>query len=152
MRRSAPRPLQQLLTASGDGRLLSLYRESVRLAALQAVLRDYLGAPLADHLRLVRADPGAIVVETESPAWASRLRYQSSAILATLVRTAGLASRQVIIRISSGYATPPFKEPLGRTVPTVVAQQLLRTADHIRDPDLAAALRRLARHTPVSQS
>ena len=91
--------LENLLNPSNDGDLGDLVRRARHMDALATVLSDALppgegAAILAANLR----EDGELVVLCESPAWASRLRFSSDALLAA-ARAHGSAAERCTIRV-----------------------------------------------------
>ena len=104
--------------------------------------------PLASHAHPVRYAAGLLFVHVNTPAWASRLRYEKPALLARL--RASPAFRDIgdihfrvvpLEPMVTNARKPPQPSRLSPQAAEVVAQ----TAATITDPALREALGRLAR-------
>jgi hypothetical protein len=92
--------LKNLLNPSNDGDLGQLVRRAREMGELTHVLckalpDEYAGAIVAANLR----EDGDLVVIAASSAWASRLRYESDALLAA-ARDAGLDPTGCRVRVT----------------------------------------------------
>jgi len=92
--------LKNLLNPCSDGELAGIIRRARLLGELTEVLckalpDDYTGAIVAANLR----ENGDLVVIAASPAWASRLRYETETLLAA-ARDAGLEPVACRVRVS----------------------------------------------------
>jgi hypothetical protein len=92
--------LKNLLNPCSDGDLASIVRRAKELGELTSLLarslpEDLSGAIVAANVR----ENGELVVIAASSAWASRLRYESDALLAA-ARTAGIEAATCRIRVS----------------------------------------------------
>jgi hypothetical protein len=139
-----PQRLDQVLTAP-TGRLGAITSHARRLAELDALIRLCLGDELAAHCRLADLRSGRLVLAADTPAWATRLRYHTPEIRQKLA-AAGLTVAECRVVVAP---PPPARDPGPMQRPDMSADSagtLHATADSIRDPALAAALRRLARN------
>ena len=96
----AENELKNLLSSCSKGDLGSIIRRARELGELthtlcKALPEDFAGAIVAANLR----EDGNLVVIAASSAWASRLRYESEALLAA-ARKAGLEPVACRIRVS----------------------------------------------------
>ncbi len=137
-----PKKLQRVTQFLTGASKIALTDPQVELYRL---VRESLPAELATHCLGVSLKAGRLTLLAPSPAWASRLRYHAALIRAHLER-AGVGCDQVVTRV-----IPPItgisgvvRHPVAISVNS--ARLLVQTAEHIADPDLAAALRRLASH------
>ena len=92
--------LKNLLNPSNDGDLGQIIRRAREMGELTHVLckalpDEYAGAIVAANLR----EDGDLVVIAASSAWASRLRYESDALLAA-ARDAGLSPTSCRVRVT----------------------------------------------------
>ncbi len=128
-----------------DAPLAALLRHTQALQNLENALRHCLPEPLNQHFRLARVDaPTRLVLVTDSAVWATQLRYRSRELLEGMARAGGVACRKVEIKIGPLSGPPPRPAP-PRPMSAATAQCIHRSAAHIGDAELAAALRRLAR-------
>jgi len=92
--------LKNLLNPSDDGDLGQIVRRAREMGELTHVLckalpDEYAGAIVAANLR----EDGDLVVIVVSSAWASRLRYETDALLMA-ARDSGLAAKACRIRVT----------------------------------------------------
>lgn len=136
-------PLQKLLEANPQGvaRLLAQTRE---LTALAEVMARGLSPHLLSHCRLANLRGGILVLQADSPVWASRLRYSLPALIEHLQGHGWPQVKEARVRVK-----PPLPPALPgrRAVMSDKTGTLLKTvAAACTDPEMAAAWRRLSRH------
>ena len=98
----ASEELKNLLNPSSGGDLAEIVRRARALGELTGILckslpDEYAGAIVAANMR----EDGELIVIVASSAWASRLRYETDALLAA-ARDAGLEPSACRIRVSQG--------------------------------------------------
>lgn len=134
-----------------EGVLGMLMARADRLAQLTRILHAYLPAHLRDHAVLLRLDAEAWTVQTDSPAWATRLRYALYNIRPTLGRHLQLELPKPRIRVAPAAEPVPVLRP--RPTLTADSARLLEvTAGNVFDSRLSAALRKLAAHAGPTAS
>jgi len=94
--------LKNLLNPSDDGDLGQIVKRAREMGELTHVLSkalpdEYAGAIVAANLR----EDGDLVVIASSSAWASRLRYETDALLAA-ARENGVSAKACRIRVAQG--------------------------------------------------
>ena len=107
-------------------------------------MHAYLPPHMQDHARLIKLDSGGWVIQTDSPAWATRLRY----VLPELRRQLGehfkteIPKLQVKVRPQAEKQSPP-----GRRIELNAknADLLRGVAANVSDQRLGDALMRLAK-------
>jgi hypothetical protein len=129
-----------------DEALRRLFAHAQNLLTLQRRLRAALLEPLAGHLTVANVQQGTLVLNAESPSWATRARFASREILDALNRD-GVYEPLTDIRIHVQPETPDATDPVPRaasraSVPAITG--LARAAKAIADPALSGALSRLA--------
>ena len=92
--------LKNLLNPSKSGELADIIRRAREMGELTHVLskglpEEYAGAIVAANLR----DDGDLIIIAASSAWASRLRYETDALLAA-ARNAGLSPTACRVRVT----------------------------------------------------
>lgn len=143
-------PVGDRLRQPRPGRLAELLAEAQRLNRLNQILHAYLPPPLQEHVTLIRLDADAWIVQTDSPAWAARLRYQLPNLRQLLGEQLGMSTTPPQIRIAPAAA--PYAPPPRRLVITEQAARTLEAeAQKLSDPRLSAAVLRLARHARQGQ-
>jgi len=123
------------------GRLLEGLERDI---SLQRRVCRALEPELRLHCRHVILEAGRLTLVSDSPVWASRLRFGAPGLMAALGGD-GLAVTEVRVRVApqaAGWPGPARRPALILSAGTVA--HLLGAAAAMDDPDLAAALRRLA--------
>jgi hypothetical protein len=131
-----------------SGALQHSLEHSLRLKQLDYAIKALLPEELASHCRIANLRKNRVVMQADSTAWATRLRYQTPEILKQLQEynaLQGIKSIQVTVA--------PASKPRGKTrrqarpLSEQNARIIRSAAESLADPELAAALRRLARNT-----
>jgi hypothetical protein len=142
-----PRPLGDTLQRTLRGHGLA-----GRLEQLRGLQRHWAKAApeWAEQSQLIGLRDGIATVVLTSPAAATRLRFEATRLAARL-REAGLEEvREIRPRVSA----PPSERPArSRSYSPEAADRLAAEAERITDPELRAALRRLAQrvHHPPEE-
>jgi hypothetical protein len=130
-----------------EGHLASLLAKTRRLAELNRYFRALLPANLQEHATLAQLDADGWVVQTDSPAWSSRLRYQLPELGPLLSEHLGLPLPPPRIRVAPPAVPPPPPPPPRRMAISARTARLLETAAHdCSDRRLGEAILRLAEH------
>lgn len=140
-----PHSLQDILTSSSG--IAHLVHRAAALKSLQERLLNQLAAPLSDHVTVANYDDQVLIIQTDSPAWAARLRFHIPELLKLAQEKCGLPSIQTIrIKVD---ATRREREPLSRavTLPAEASNILRECAQSIDDPALRDSLLRLSKRT-----
>ncbi len=128
------------------GRLAAVIAHSDRLIRINRLMQAYLPPHLRDHARIVAITPQVWIVQTESSAWATRLRY----VLPTLRQQLSDELRQPVpglkLRIEPAREAPSAAPPRRLTLTEKNAEVLAGAARDVSDERLGAALLRLAQH------
>lgn len=123
--------------------LEQITQQSHELAILNQKLMQHLPRELADHCAVARCDGEALVLVTDTPARAARLRYTSRNILEAMRGEVKNAPARVVVSIAPVQA-PARLAPVKRSLSAEASAQLRSLADTVDDSRLAASLRRLA--------
>jgi hypothetical protein len=139
--RSHLRPLDRIMRRSDSlGRLARQARDQ---QALLERVRASLPEPLGRHCAAAVLHGGRLLLFADSPAWGSRIRFMTPRILQA-VNTRSTPARTIKVRIlPQTEASQPRTRPPAR-LPAAEARLIGRVAEQTADPDLRAALRRLA--------
>lgn len=122
------------------------------LHRITGALRGLLDNPLAEHCQAANLDGTTLVISTDSPAWAAKLRYQITSLLAQLQTRDDLPPiEQIRIRVQPANPARPAPAARRLAISSETAAVISHVADHTTDPQLQAALRRLARHAVKSR-
>ena len=138
------RSVRELILDAPGNPLAEACHRSLDLLSLQAAIRAELGPPLDEHLFVAPSSPGTLLVFTDSPAWAARLRYLTARILAAANGRAGAGFKTLRIRTHPSLRADPDPGP-GPAVPPAASRLLASVAEGIDDPALRAVLLRLSR-------
>ena len=121
-----------------------------RLGSLRARWPGLVGEPMSGHSEPTNFEGGRLTVTVRSPAWASRLRQQEVALVRSLRADPAFRSlRDIKVRIEP---TDPIVKPApsptrnASRIPSQAARLVKSVADTVSDPQLRAALERLAAH------
>jgi predicted nucleic acid-binding Zn ribbon protein len=116
------------------------------LGTIRDAWRKVASSPLADHSQPVHLRSGRLLIETDSPAWANKIRNQEKGIIEQLNRRiAPILVNALRIRVLPAQmaSPPPQSEPARRSPET---RRLIESgAEQLSDPALKEAMRRLAR-------
>jgi hypothetical protein len=115
------------------------------LAQLSHIFQAYLPPYIRDHAVLIRMDEEAWTVQTDSASWATRLRYKLYDIRQALGQQLGITLPKPHIRVEPLATAPRSRRPM-LTLTRENARLIEQTARDEPDPQLSAALRRLAQH------
>lgn len=146
-KRSYSKSLASLLGAANNG-LQPLFVQARKMQTLNQMLRGALGEPLGPHVSLSNIRGDTAIIAADSPAWLTQLRYLAPTVLHILQTQEGFESlRKVQFKIRpasepQAVELPPRRASLSATG----ADTLINAAEWISDPELADALRRLARN------
>jgi hypothetical protein len=127
-----------------EGKTLApLLRHAERLRNVARILHHLLPPSLQDHCQVVNLRDGVLHLGVDSPAWASRLRFQIPKILKELGAYPGLGINALRVRVVP--AGRSLSKPASRPRLSPQSARLLRqTATGLSDPRLRAALLKLA--------
>lgn len=125
--------------------LRQLTDQANRLSQLDRAMRSALPVSLVDHVRLATINDGCLVLQAESPAWATQLRYKTPEILANLHRNPDFSAiRSIRIRNELRSAEPTPRVTTARRLGPAAAGALRAQAASTDDPALREVLLRLA--------
>ncbi len=134
--------------------LQRLGRELDEASRLELAWSRVLPAPLSEQTRPCHYEHGRLTVSAPSAAWASRLRQQQSSLVERLRREPGLTGlRELVVQIAPKGESDTVAElrtlaKSTRRAPARLTPQTARllreVAERVSDPELRAALERLA--------
>lgn len=137
----APQPIRRVLSA-GAASLLEQVGWRRRLTAL---LHDCLDSSLAVHVQAANLRNNRLVIQADSAAWATRLRYLAPQLLSCLRSQPQLAQLvQLEVRIAP-QTQVPIVPPRPMRLSASNARLLEATAECTQHAALRAALKRLSR-------
>jgi hypothetical protein len=139
---------------NGTKPLKAILGQAERLAHLQRLVESQLQPAAREHCRVASWRDCSLLLIITDGQWATRLRYQQKRLLRQLQ---GFDEFTNISRILFKVQPPTIQQgATGRTIDLSknAASTILSTAEGITDPNLRAALERLAAHAkadPVSK-
>lgn len=140
---------QLLYTQQGD--LAGLIQRSRQLADLDELVRTHLGEPIGAHVRVANLNQRSLVLQADSPTWATRIRYQIPGIIRFLAQSLpGDPPRDARVITRPPLSRPTPRHDSRRTELPAAAAALFRSlaerpeAPDGHDADFRAALLRLA--------
>jgi hypothetical protein len=126
--------------------LKALFSAAQRLTQLQRLLESQLQPAAREHCHLASWREGCLLLIVTDGHWATRLRYQQKRLQRQLQQLDDFAGLQRIlfkVQPSSGQVRTPERSIV---LSNCAAESIQTTADGISDPNLRAALERLASH------
>jgi len=141
-----PKPLYKFLQGEKT-QLADLVTTARELRRLNQSLLSVLDQPLTDHCRIACCDTEQLVLQVDSPVWASRLRYYIPTLLQELKQNIPDLQGLKSIKIHVAPASPPpaEKPPPQREISPAASRDIHAMAEAIEDPALREALKRLGR-------
>jgi hypothetical protein len=129
-----------------DDVVSSLVAAIRRDADLLTAVRRALPPPLDTHCLHAAVNDGVLVLTTDSPTWASRLRFSTPDLLKALAgKVCSVSCCRILVQPSCGSGAAAPRQQRGARLSPAVADHLLEAAAATEDPELAEALRRVAR-------
>ncbi len=138
---SAAKTLEHLLHS---GELDKLLAHGARVAKANEALCARLEASLREHCRVANLKGDTAIVIADSPVWATKLRFQTGAMLEILRNRGFPALRTVRIQVSPLNVTREAAPRHGPHLSQSAATTLTRAAESTDDIELRAVLERLA--------
>lgn len=139
-----PERIGHIVTRFSTLRQLSAQAE--QLERLNQKVMSCLPPGLAGHVRVANLRDDCLVIQAESSAWASQIRYRAPEILQALNQLPAFASVQSIRVRNRATPLQPAAAPIQRRrMSTHAASGIAAQADATDDPSLRDALRKLSR-------
>lgn len=119
-----------------------------QLTKLNQIWRAEICKDLAAHTRVANFRNGYLIIECDSAAWATRLRYTLPDITQKLLKQPDLRDlTHIEWNIQPLFHTPPMQLSVASLALSATNAQLLKNAaDHIKVKPLQEALLRIAQH------
>jgi len=138
-------PLYKVLLGK-KGEVEHLVTQTNELKQLTRLLQAELNPSLAPHCQVARLTPAQLTVVVDSPAWSTRLRFQSTTLLRQLARKHSVFQDVSSIEIKIYPARLQRRAPpsIPRHISPAAASVITDMANSIDNPDLKQALLRLA--------
>lgn len=119
-----------------------------QLTKLNQIWQAEICKDLAEHTRVANFRDGYLIIECDSAAWATRLRYTVPDITLKLLKHPDLRDlTHIEWNIQPLFHTPPMQLSTASLALSATSAQLLKNAaDHIKVKPLQEALLRIAQH------
>lgn len=144
-----PERLSRILASNRGGggpapqSLAGLMHRAGFLRRMNDRVRAALPDTLAPHVQVSNLRDGRLVMIADNAAWGTRLRYFRAVILKAAADAGGADAVKLEIRVNPRERmAPPPRRP--QPISADAGRDIAASAEHIDDPELAAALRRLA--------
>lgn len=126
--------------------LKALFSEAKRLDRLQRLLESQLQPAAREHCRVASWREGTLLLIVTDGHWATRLRYQERRLQRQLQNIEAFSGLNRILFRVQPPETPRHTPGPAPELSVQAADNIQETARGIRDPNLKAALERLASH------
>jgi len=136
----SPKSVRRLLKDKPTLRLLEL--EISAQKALLNQVRQLLPGELARHCLAAREREQQLVLHTDSPVWATRLRYHAPQLI-SLLKPSHPSLRGISIKLNLTHPTPRRRLPPARHS-DIAAAIIHDSAEDTKQPELREALKRLS--------
>lgn len=145
MSRGSLIPVRDLLARPGTPFAQAVHH-SRYVRGVAAAVSGALTPALRDHCRLANVRRDCLVLQVDSPSWATRLRFELPGLLASLRGRQQLQVSHATVRVRAVEHGESGQAPGAAKISPTAAACLQATAQSIAHPDLRSALLRLARH------
>ena len=147
-KRVSPKSIAEVVSSSPV--IQKLRQEAKKLERLQGFIDSFLEPEVAKRLHVGSQGSDFIVLIAESSAWAAKIRYLVPVILQNLATQPEYATINTVrIRTEKNDRPAPYTPEIRRlALGKKAASALEESSELIEDPEIAAALRRLGRHSP----
>ncbi|MCC6715114.1 MAG: DUF721 domain-containing protein [Gammaproteobacteria bacterium] len=136
-----------VIKTSRDGTLSPILRHAHELLRVEAIIRGLLPQNLRSRFRVANLRGRRLVLSTDSPVWATRLRCQLPDVLRRMKDAAPENSvSEIDVKVALSQTQPTPKLPPHPHLSARSAKLLRDAADGCDDGALQAALLRLASH------
>jgi hypothetical protein len=142
----AAKSFNQVLQSAAAGELRYLIEHGTRLERMSRLLRDQLPPALGPHCRVAGITQQILILHTDAPAWATKLRYYRPQLLAYLCRQPDFGRLDdILVKTVPPKTLQASGQSIPRNLPASAVGLLHSVAAVISPPALQAALLRLAR-------
>jgi hypothetical protein len=141
----SPISIGSYLRSRQSRQLTGLLQHAEWLSHLTRQVRRHLPPEFADRFEVVESNANCLVLLTNSPVWAARLRYASTDLRQRLAAADALQVNRIKVRVSPARCLQSRRKRQARRRLSAENARLLRqTAQALTDRKLADALCRLA--------
>ncbi|MGH8495320.1 MAG: DciA family protein [Gammaproteobacteria bacterium] len=99
---SRPRKLFDIISERGSA-LGELARRAADMDRLGRTVASLLPDPVGSHVTSASLHDDVLVVITDSPAWASRVRFEGNSLLEG-IRAAGADAQKLVVKVRGGHS------------------------------------------------
>lgn len=136
-----------VLLTNCQSKLGNLYEQAQYIQNLKVKLSKYLGPPLNEHCVLANYKNTVLVMHADSPAWATKLRFSTPAIISYMQRECHLNTLKTIRVKVIPAKNKVKKNPVRRlTLSNKSTKLIADIANSMTDHDLRSSLLKLTRH------
>ena len=127
----------------------ALISKSHQLEQLTSILISELPPETNGHYHVADIDNSTLVVITDSPVWATRLRQLGPLIIQILANKTGKELQHVRIISRHGSIKAPYHadQTINRVLSEKSGQQIAQAAEHIKDKKLKEALLKFSKRS-----
>ena len=132
----------------GNKQLCKLLNNSRHFQKLESLLFEVLPVHFVTHIQIQSYEQGILIIGASNSNWAGKLRFYLPQISGDLKKYFYFKElKDIKIKIITEHTAENKLNPVQRKpFPAAVKKSLLETANSIDDPDLSAALNKLAQH------
>ena len=142
--RNKPLPFHSLLERN-NSELNNLCQHSVFLVNLENKLLTFLKSPLNNHCKVANYSNETIILLSDSPAWAAKLRYCTPAILSYLQTECQLSSLKTIrIKVNPPASSKHSTQVRRLILSPTSAEFISQVANNMTDEKLRYSLLKIA--------
>ena len=124
----------------------NLYSHSLDILKLQKIICDTLGQPLSNHLHLSNVNSDTLLLYTDSPTWAAKLRFSATEII-KIVNQFTNFNKVTTIRVKINPSLCIVTDSENRLlISSSTAQHLENVAENINDYEIKSSLLKLAQN------
>lgn len=140
-----PLKIKKIFVESSDN-LSLLYLHTQTIIKLQNNLKAELPAPLNEHITIANYYSNTLIIQTDSSAWAAKLRFKIPELLTILKNKCGLSELKTI-RIKVSVSDTDRTSPEKKLILSNQSSNFLRNiANTISDPDLRQSLLKISKN------
>lgn len=109
------------------------------------ILSSILPSPLSQHVWAANQEAGTLTILTDSPAWATQLRYQEHELLKQLNSNPAVQLKKIRISLSNKPAPRITENPQRKTLSTASRKSITAAAATITDPEIRKIFESIAK-------
>ncbi|MGK0298814.1 MAG: hypothetical protein ACI9XC_002438 [Gammaproteobacteria bacterium] len=124
----------------------NLYSHSLEIIKLQKIICDTLGEPLSNHIHLSDVNSDTLLLYTDSPIWAAKLRFSATEII-KIVNQFTNFQKVTTIRVKINPSLCIVTDSENRIlISSSTAEHLEKVAENINDYEIKSSLLKLAQN------